>query len=175
MLAQAIHAFLTRETDGTDGETQFSGDLAVGARGSLEEKKFDQAAALRREGGHSFAQHLFFLCLLHKGFCYRGCFRYRQTGICVAADEALLLLLPAVALMMSNLHEPLGKRARFAQFGETVEKFDASGLKNFGGFVRRQSVLDGDRIDERFVLFDEERPSFFVAGEAFFDEAFVSP
>ena len=98
-----------------------------------------------------------------------------RSGVSVTADDTLLLLLPAVALMVSDLHEPLRKSARFAQFGEAIEKLDTSGLKNFGGFVGRQSVFDGYRIDEGFVFFDEKRPGFFVAGEAFFNEAFIAP
>ncbi len=77
--------------------------------------------------------------------------------------------------MVSDLHEPFGKSARFAQFGQAFEKLDASGLKNVSGFVERQSVFHGDRINERFVLFDEKRPGFFVAGETFLHETFVAP
>src|ERR1700675_4517108 len=115
MLAQAIHAFLAGEADGADGESQFGSDFTVGARGSFEEKKFHKATALRREGGHGVAQHLFFLRLLDKRFRDGGRFRYGQVGVRIAAYEALLLLFPAVALVMSDLHEPLWKCARFAK------------------------------------------------------------
>ena len=148
---------------------------AYGARGSFEEKKFDKAAALRRESSHGFAQHLFFLGLLHKSFGDGGRFGFGKVGVSVAADQALLLLLVTKALVVSDLHEPFGKGARLAQFGETIQQFDASGLKDVGGFVGRQSVFDGDRIDECFVLFDEERPGFFVAGEAFLHETLIAP
>jgi hypothetical protein len=77
--------------------------------------------------------------------------------------------------MVGDLHEPLRKSAGFAQFGEAMEKLDASGLKDVGGFVRGQSVFYWDRIDERFVLFDEKRPCAFVAGEAFFHQALIAP
>jgi hypothetical protein len=59
-------------------------------------------------------------------------------------------------LVVSDLHEPFGKSARFAEFGEVLEELDASGLKNFGGFVGRESVFDRDGVDERFVFFDEK-------------------
>jgi hypothetical protein len=78
-------------------------------------------------------------------------------------------------LVVSDLHEPFWKGARFAQFGEAIQELDASGLKNVGGFVGWQSVFDGDGINERFVLFDEKRPCFFVAGEAFLHKTFIAP
>ncbi len=112
---------------------------------------------------------------MNQRFGNRRSLGFGKVGITVAADDTLLLPLPAVALMMCDLHEPLGKGARFAQFGKAIEKLDASGLEDFGGFVGRQSVFDGDGVDEGFVLFDEKRPGFFVTGEALFHEAFVAP
>lgn len=175
MAAEAIHAFLARETDGADGETKLGGDFVIRTRGRFKKEKLDEAAALRRESGYRFAEHLLFLRLLNEGFGDGGSLRIGQIGIGVAADEALLLLLPAVALVMSHLHEPFGKRAGFAKLGKPMEKLDAGGLKNFGGFIGRQAVFDGDGIDERFVFFEEKRPSFLVAGETFLHEAFVAP
>jgi hypothetical protein len=118
---------------------------------------------------------LFFLCLLHKSFGDGGRFWFRKVSVSVSTDQALLLFLVTKALVMSNLHEPFWKGARLAQFGEAIQKFDASGLKNLGGFVGWQTVFDGDGMDERFVLFDEERPGFFVAGEAFFYKTLIAP
>src|ERR1700674_5631829 len=99
MLAQAIHAFLAGKADGANGESQFGSDFAVGARWSFGKEECTQATALRREGGHGVAQHLLFLRLLDKRFRDGGRFRYGQVGVRIAAYEALLLLLPAVALV----------------------------------------------------------------------------
>src|SRR5580704_11902102 len=132
-------------------------------------------AALWGEGRHGLAQHLFFFGLLNERFRDGRRFGYREVRICVAAYETLLLLLPAIALVMSDLHEPFRKRARFPQLGKAFEKLHAGCLKNVGGLVRRQSVLDGDRIDQGFVLINKKRPSLFAARQAFFNEALIAP
>lgn len=174
MLAESIHALLSSEANGADGEAEFSGNFGVGASGSLVEKKLDEAAALRGESEDGIAKHLLFLGLLDEGLGDGGGFRIEQVGtFVIAADETLLLVLPAVTMMMGDLHEPLGERACIAKFGKAVEKLDAGGLKNFGGFVRGQTIFDGDGVDKGFVFFDELRPGFLASGEAFPDKELV--
>jgi hypothetical protein len=175
MAPQAIHALLASEADGADSEAEFSGDFGVGARGSFEEEKFNETLALRRKRGDGVAQDLLLLGLLHEFFGDGWSFGVGKIGVGVATDEALLLALPAEAMMMRDLHEPLGERFGFAELGEAMEQLDASGLKHFGGFVRWEFVLYGDGVDERFVFIDESRPGGFVAGEALGDESIIGP
>ena len=166
MAAQAIHAFLAGEADGADGEAKFGGDFGIRARRRFKEEQFDEALALRRKRGNRVAQDLLFLRLLDEFFRDGWSFGIGNVGIRVAAYQTLLLALPAKALMMSDLHKPLGKSFRFAQFRQAMEQFDTSRLKNFGRFVRREFVFDGNGVDERFVFIDESGPGVLIALEA---------
>ena len=165
---------MASEADGADGEAQLSGDFAVRTRWRLEKEEIHEAAALRRQNAHGFAEHLFFLGLLHQSFGDSRSFRVGEIRVSIAADYALLLALPAVALVVSNLDEPLRQSLGFAEIGQAPEKLNASGLKYVGSFVRRQSVFNGHGVNERFIFFDEKRPRFFAAREAVFYETFVA-
>ena len=175
MAAQTIHALLAGKTDRADRQAEFSSDFRIRTRGRFKEKQFDQAAALRRKRRDGITQELFLLRLLHEFFRNRRRFWIGKIGVGVAADEALLLALPAKAMVMRDLHQPFRKGFGFAQIRQSMKQFDAGGLKHFGSFVWWELVFNGNRVDERFVFVDESGPSLFISSQTFFDQALVGP
>src|SRR5215469_3617549 len=76
--AKPLDASLAGESNRAYGEPQLLGNFRVGPRGDFIKEQLHQSTALRREGGHGFAQDLLFLCLLDQVFGDGRDFRFRQ-------------------------------------------------------------------------------------------------
>jgi hypothetical protein len=105
--------------------------------------------------------------------------QFRGAGCLVEVYRVLaeleLMLLPAQALVIGGLHDPLGKRRRFAQLWETGKQIETNGLEDIGGVIAGQAKLNGNREDEVFVLIDQGGPGALVTLAALPHQALVSP
>ena len=120
----------------------------------FEEQHLHQPPALRRESGQGFADQLFFLSLLQQTLGDSRCPGHGQIRLCIPAHQALLLPLPSEALVVGYKRQPFRKRPWLAKFGQALQQFYARCLKDFSGFVLWETILNGDREDQRLVFFD---------------------
>src|SRR5215472_5604750 len=93
----------------------------------------------------------------------------------ITADHTLTSPLPAVTLVVRNLHEPFRQGPRFTDFRQARQKLGAGRLKNIRCFLWRQSVFHWNRVDQSLVLLDEQRPGFFASSQALLDQKRVIP
>ena len=76
------------------------------------------------------------------------------------------------ALVVADLHQPLGQRFRFAQLRKIRKQIDAHRLKNIRRIVV-QAKLDRNRVDKILILIDQICPCLLVALQAERNHALV--